>query len=243
MDATGLSGKALAKACGVSHSQMYMARERNVGAKNAEKIASGIAGRLGLSMEERLALKAEIMGHPGNLVRACLGDGREAARKLGEGEAVGGRVVGGGEIPHAPGLRVLQRLEGMGAPSFVVEDVRARVAPEPVRVGRVTHRQSGLEARNRRAQGLFYFRNFKPLTHEALRKAGLPKVELRRRAGIGKETLRQAMYENCGPSSAAKIADVLGYELGLSEEERGALREELVREPQKSFSDFSSEGD
>lgn len=243
VDAIGLSGKALANVCGVSHSQLYMARERNVGAKNAEKIASGIAKRLGLSLQERLALKAEITGHPGNLVRAYLGDGREAAGSLGEGEHIGGKVVGGGEIPHAPGVRVVRRLEEMGAPSFVVEDVRARVAPEPVRVGRVTHRQSGLEARNRRAEGLFNLRVFKPLTHEALQKAGLPKKEIRRRARIGKETLRIALYRKTGRSSAAKIAEVLGDELGLTEEEREAIRDELVRAPRKTFEEIFAESD
>lgn len=56
----GLSGKALAEVVGVSHSQLYMARERHVGPKNAAKIASGIAGKLGLSSEDELALKASL---------------------------------------------------------------------------------------------------------------------------------------------------------------------------------------
>lgn len=243
MDRIGLSGKALAKICGVSHSQIFMARERNVGTKNAEKIASGIAARLGVSLEDKLALKAEIIGYSGNLVMAYLGNGREAAQKLGEHENVAGDVVGAREIPYGPGVRVVRRLEEMGAPSPVVEDVRARIAPEPVRVGRVTHRQSGLEARNRRAQGLFNLRNFKPLTHDAFQRAGLPKKEIRRRAGVAKETLRKAMYESCGRTSAIKIAEVLGDELGLSEAERGAIRAELVRAPRKTFAELSTEGD
>lgn len=36
-----LPGTRLAKRCGVSHSQMYMARKRNVGPDNAEKISRG----------------------------------------------------------------------------------------------------------------------------------------------------------------------------------------------------------
>lgn len=60
----GLSGKRLAKQCGVSHSQIYMARTRNVGADNAEMISRGMVGVLGLSETERLELKAEIMGPP-----------------------------------------------------------------------------------------------------------------------------------------------------------------------------------
>lgn len=220
----GLSGMALAKICSVSHSQLYMSCQRHVGAKNAEKIASGIAGRLGLSLEDKLALIAEITGHPGNLVRVYLGAGREAARKLGEYENVAGRVVGDKEIPHGPGVRVVRRLEEMGAPAFVVEDVRARVAPRPAFVGRVTHRQKGLEARNRRAQGLFNLRIFKPKTHEALQRAGLPKKEIRQRAGLSKEAVRSALYTRVGRSSAAKIAKVLGDELGLTDAVTGALR-------------------
>lgn len=37
----GLSGKRLAERCGVSHSQVYMARKRTIGADNAMKIAGG----------------------------------------------------------------------------------------------------------------------------------------------------------------------------------------------------------
>ncbi len=61
---------------------MYMARTRNVGVDNTEKIASGIAGRLGLSLEDKLALKAEITGRPGNLVWAYLDGGRYAVKLL-----------------------------------------------------------------------------------------------------------------------------------------------------------------
>jgi hypothetical protein len=57
----GLPGKQLAKRCDVSHSQIYMARKRNVGANNAEKISRRVALILGLSEQEKLELKAEIM--------------------------------------------------------------------------------------------------------------------------------------------------------------------------------------
>jgi hypothetical protein len=67
---------------GDGESQVYMARKRNVGADNAEKISRGVASILGLSEEERLRLKAETMGHPGELVRAYLGDSRKTARLL-----------------------------------------------------------------------------------------------------------------------------------------------------------------
>ena len=50
----GLPGQRLARRCGVSHSQIYMARKRNVGADNARKISRGMASILGLSERERL---------------------------------------------------------------------------------------------------------------------------------------------------------------------------------------------
>ena len=112
----GLPGKRLAERCGVSHSQIYMARKRNVGADNAEKISCGIAGILGLLEEERLELKAEIMGRPGEPVRAWFGDPEKAARLLGIPRAVAEEVLdedhhrhpGRHRHPHVP------RTEGSG---------------------------------------------------------------------------------------------------------------------------------
>jgi hypothetical protein len=63
----GLSGKQLAKRCGVAYSQIYMARTHNVGADNAQKISRTVALILGLSERDRLELKAEIIGVPGSL--------------------------------------------------------------------------------------------------------------------------------------------------------------------------------
>jgi hypothetical protein len=79
-----MPGARLARRCGVSHSQVYMARTRNVGADNAEKIARCVPMILGLSEEERLHLKAEIMGHPEELVRAYLGDSPSATGWTGQ---------------------------------------------------------------------------------------------------------------------------------------------------------------
>jgi hypothetical protein len=59
-DEIGLPGKRLAQRCGVSHSQIYIARTRNVGADNARKIARGMGSMLGLSDRERPGLAAEI---------------------------------------------------------------------------------------------------------------------------------------------------------------------------------------
>jgi hypothetical protein len=233
----GLPGQRLAKRCGVSHSQMYMARRRNVGADNAEKISRGMANILGLSAEEQLRLKAEIMGHPDNLVRAWLGDAHDAARKLGEEHSLGVLVVNP-EKTLAPrsGTRVVRKLEELGAPREVIEDVRARVRPEAKRPpGKVTNIQRGLEARNKRTAALFNLRLFKPKTAEALERSGFSRKQVYERAEIGRETLRLALYERGGKRPAERIARVLGEELALSEEEREAIRQELVTPPQKNF--------
>ena len=58
--------------------------------------------------------------------------------------------------------------------------------------------ESGLEARNKRAHALFNLRLFKIKTVEFPRQPGLSKQELYRRAGVGREILRQALYEKRG---------------------------------------------
>ncbi len=78
------TNKGLGRECGVSHSQVHMARFRNVGFLTAEKIASHIAGRLGLSEREKLELEAEIMGLSADPLRAWFGNASEAARLLDE---------------------------------------------------------------------------------------------------------------------------------------------------------------
>jgi hypothetical protein len=231
-----MPGARLARRCGVSHSQIYMARTRNVGSDNAEKISRGIANILGLSADERLRLKAEIMGHPDNLVRAYLGEGLEAAEKLSEELPIAWAIVNPEKtLAHRAGLRVVKRLEEMDAPEVVIEAVRKKVRPPHRPPGRVTNTQKGLEARNRRAESLFLFRLFKPGTAEALERCGLQKQEIRSRVGVGKEQFRKALYERCGRKTADRIAHVLGEELGLSENEREAISRELQTAPPKTF--------
>jgi hypothetical protein len=232
-----LPGKGLARRCGVSHSQIYMARNRNVGADNAEKISRGVAMILALPETKRLELKAEIMGRPGDLMRAYLGGSLKASRLLDVPEYTTAEILDEEKtITHRSGVRALQRLKEMGAPDFVLESVERRLMPPPERPrGIVTYRKSGLELRNDRAAALFKLRLFKPKTHEALQKTRLTRKQVYERAEIGRETLRNALYGRGGKGPAEKIARVLGEELGLSEEDREAIREELTTAPQKSF--------
>ena len=104
-----LPGARLARRCGVSHSQIYMARKRNVGADNAEKISRGITNILGLSEKERLRLKAEIMGHPGELVRAYLGNAQKAARLLDVPEPTAAEILDESKsVTHKSGAWALE---------------------------------------------------------------------------------------------------------------------------------------
>ena len=234
LNALGLSNLALAKRCGVSHSQIHMARKRTVGYQNAGRISSYVARALRLSPEEELELKAEIMGHPGNLPRAYLGNGAEAAKALGVGERAGQQVVSPELTIFRPsGLAALKRLEEMGAPEAVLESVRRRVAPPPrYPSGRVTVRAYGPEAGQRREAAMRALEHEKPRTADALGETTLTRSELARRAGVGRESVRKALYLRCGAEPARKIAEVLAEEAGLTEVEREAGEREL-REPPK----------
>jgi hypothetical protein len=148
----GLPGKRLAERCGVFHSQVYMTRTRHAGADNAEKVSRGVAGILGLPEMARLELKAEIMGRPGDLMRAYLGDSLKASRLLGVPEYTAAEILDEEKtITHRSGVRALRKLKEMGAPAFVLESVERRMMPPPERPrGIVTYRKSGLAVRNDR---------------------------------------------------------------------------------------------
>jgi len=229
-----LPGKRLAKRCGVSHSQVYMARTRNVGADNAEKISRGVASVLSLSETERLELKAEIMGHPGDLLRAYLGGPRKASRLLNIPESTASEVLDEEKsVTHKSGARALKRLRELGAPGFVVESVERRLMPPPApRRGLVTHDLHGPEMAEQRKKTRGSLRRGKPKTHEAVQRSGLTLKALRERAGVGKETVRRALYgDGVSLRSARAIAAVLGR--GLSADEVRALEGELREPPQK----------
>ncbi len=115
---TGLSSKALSKKCGVSHSQMYMARNRNVGPENAEKIASCVSRLLGLSLTEKLKLKAEIMGELRNLTKAYLGGAYETARIMDEHAQEVGKVVSPANLARAAATHICHLLGRTGRGSL-----------------------------------------------------------------------------------------------------------------------------
>src|SRR5215218_7804272 len=235
-DEIGLPGKRLAERCGVSHSQMYMARKSNVGSDNARKIARGVASILGLSERERLELAAEIVSHPGELVRTYLGSQAEAMSILGLPEPTASELVSEEKsITHASGTQALAKLREMGAPDVAVGSVERRLMPPPERprgiITRNLHGPAMAEQRNRTKEGLRYG---KPKTYEALQKSGFAPKDIRRRAEVGRETVRKALYERCGRRAAESISRVLGDALVLSDEEREAIRGELMWPPRKN---------
>ncbi|CAN5898775.1 hypothetical protein BH23ACT11_BH23ACT11_18060 [soil metagenome] len=233
----GLPGKRLAKRCGVSHSQIYMARKRNVGPDNAERISRGVANILGLAEENRLRLKAEIMGHPGNLLRAWLGNVADVARLLDIPEPTAREILDPGKaITHKSGSRALERLRELGAPGFLTNSVDRRLLPPPEpRRGNITHELHGPELSARLRSTRRSLAEAKPLTHEAIQVSKLTKKEIHERAGVGKETMRQALYNRCGRRSAGAISGVLADAAGLSDEERESVRQELLEPPQENY--------
>ena len=232
-----LSGSRLAKRCGVSHSQIHMARTRNVGSDNAEKISRGVANILGLSEKDRLLLKAEIIGYPGNLLRAWLGNSTDVSRLLDVPERTADEILKPEKsITHKSGSRALKKLRELEAPNFVIESVDRRLLPPPnPRRGVIIHDLHGPELSARLRSTRRELATIKPLTHEAIQASGLTKKQIYKRAGIGKETMRQALYTRCGKRSAEAISSVLANAVGLSREAKEAIRTELSEFPQENF--------
>jgi lambda repressor-like predicted transcriptional regulator len=235
----------LARRCGVSHSQMYMARKRNVGPDNAEKISRGVAGILGLPEEDRLYLKAEIMGCPGELVRAYLGGVQKAARLLDVPESTASEIIDEGKsVTHKSGVRALEKLRQMRAPEYVITSVDRRLMPPPEpRRGLITHNQYGPELAERRKRTKDGLRAGKPNVHAAIQASGLMLKEIASRAGVGKETMRRALYrENVSARSARAIAGVLREASKLSEADTRTLEDELRSLPQKVSEEVTKDG-
>ena len=169
-------------------------------------------------------------------MRAWFGDPEKAARLLGIPRAVAEEVLDEEKsVTHGSGTRALEGLREMNAPSFVVGSVERRLMPPPEpRRGLITHDLHGsemIEQRKRTREGL---RLGKPKVHGAIQRSGLKIGEIHARAGVGKETLRRALYgQNVSSRSARAIAEVLGE--GLPPSQVGALEEELRRPPRKTF--------
>lgn len=233
LEALGLHDAAVARLCGLSRTNIARARYRSLNAENSEQLSRCLAGELGLSEEERLSLKAEIMGFPGSLTRAYFG-GIEAVHKE---FRVGRRVVieiltSDREISGNAAPEIERRLKKGDVPRVVADDIRSRIgAPK----GTVTYRGFGKEIVEKRVRKQKSLRQSKPKTDEAIRESGLSRRDLYRRAGIGRETLRKALYDRCGKKAASAIADVLEEVLSLSEQRKEDVRRELTSPPKTSF--------
>lgn len=234
IEETGLSSKELAKRLGLSsHSQLYMARTQHVAHKNAELISSGIARMLNLSAGERLELKAEIMGHPKNILRVYFGYAGAAAKTLEISPANAKALLSTDRtISPRTGTHVLKRLEQIGAPEEVMQIAREKMRPEAPRPpGKRTHNLTSDFLSRRHREAPRELNRKKPRTAAAIERSGLSRKELYQRAGIGRETLRMALYRKTKRATAEKIASVLAE----SDEERSAIRLELVSPPLASL--------
>jgi hypothetical protein len=215
----GLSALRLARRCGVSHSQIYMARKRNVGAGNAEKIARGTASTLGLSERERLELKAEIMGHSGDLVRAYLGSQADAMKILGVREHTASELVSEEKsVNHASGTQALRKLRKIvreiGAPDVVVESVDRRLMRPERGPGTRTHDLRGRELAERKRRSKERLREERLRVYEALRGTTEDRLRAQRHQGkhrYGQRGRSQSPLRRCGSSERpGAIATVLG---------------------------------
>lgn len=236
METLEISGKELATRAGVSHSQVHEARTSSVGPDNAERIASYIARRLALLEEEKLELKAEIMGDPSNLVRAYLGSGLDAARLFGVSSNTGAALVeAGGIVRKRTADIAAETLEGMGAPAKVIEEVRAKGKTLHGREGHITNTQRGREATDRRGRSMALFSLHKPTTAAAIKDSGLSRREIYEQARISREALRLALHDRCSRATAEAIAAVLAGELALSDLQKETIVEELTTAPSENF--------
>ncbi len=225
----------LARLAGVSRSRIYAALDPDIslGHGNARKIAAYIARRLELSEREELELRAELIGTPGNLVRAYLGTRTQAMDLLGIDPENAGRILEPeGRIYHGAGLRAVERLKEIGAPEYVIESVRMRtLPPSGHRMGRGRFPEAEVQARitQKRAE----LARGKPHLDAALKAAGWGAKELGKRAGLGRETVRLAFYGQGGGRAAEAIALALGEKLNLSEEQMAKVAWEVLRPPKE----------
>ncbi len=125
----------------------------------------------------------------------------------------------------------------MSAPEFVILSVDRRLMPPPEpRRGLIAHdlhRPEMAEQLKRTRAGL---EHGKPRTHEAIQESGLTLKEIRERAGVGKETMRRALYRGrLSARSARAIADALKEACGLLGADATALEKELRQPLRKSF--------
>jgi len=214
----------LAHLAGVSRSQVVMARTRSVGPDNGRKIVHAIGQRLGLSRVDRLLLFAEIRGYPGSLLLAFFGSVGGIERSVGVDTGTAGDIaVPGRPISVHTARRLLDKLREMDAPEAVIEHVRFRIRPRP---GERTHQHTGEVIIRQRKEARENLSQTKPRTAQAIERSGLSRRELYERAGIGRETLRRALYgpDRTGRKTAEKVASALE----LSSEEAEAVRTELL---------------
>jgi hypothetical protein len=177
-----------------------------------------------------LEIKAEIMGYPGDQVRAYFGSSKSTIKLLDVPQPTALELMHVEKsILHKSGVRALGKLQEIGAPEVVIRSVEMSLMPPPERPrGRITHNLHGPEMAEQRKRTRESLPERRPKTYEALKRSGLMLKEVRERASVGKETIRNALYgKGVGPQSAHAKAAVLGE--GFSESEVRALEEESFR--------------
>jgi hypothetical protein len=232
LDALGEPVSTIARKAGVGRGRMHDAVNHGVGLDNASKIAAYFGRVLDLSEREELELRAELMGTPDNLVRAYLGSVPRAAYVLGIDEANATKLLEPeGSISYAAGLQAQAALREMNAPEHVRRSVEERtlLSPEHGQGAKPKVEYSDPAARNALKGPTRKVAETKPRLDAAIRESGMSLPELAERAGVGRETLRQARHDRCGGDRAVRIARTLGERLKLSEEQMALLVWEMVQ--------------
>lgn len=234
-DSKGLSMGEIADRAAIQRSQLYWAKDRSVGAAAAERLSRYVARTLGLDDEQRLELKAEIMGYPGELLRACLlpASSSSAATNLSDSEIH--RIIRGESMEHSTGTKILDYLRTQSAPAQLMAEIESRMEPPPKRPRSIRGTsERGHERRRRIDSSMNDLSRAKPAVHEALERSGLSKTALRREAGVSHSTVTRALYQRVATPAAEAISDALRRTADLSEAEAQRVRDELLAAPESS---------
>ncbi len=140
-----------------------------------------------------MRLKAEMMSRPGNLAYASFGSIDRVVENFDVNRFVAMQILDPQKQVNGNNVdRITEHLERGGVPQPVAQIILSRLGSPPA--GRVTHRKSGAEAgRQRKDAAEALFRTRPEIAH-AIQETGLSRSDVARRAGIGRETLRTALY-------------------------------------------------
>lgn len=148
--------------------------------------------------------------------------GYEPARRL-----KGKRRAGASSPARHECARGRGRVRGPAAHAAAEAEARTH-HPRPARAGTGGAREEDRES----------LPEIKPLTASAIQAPELRRKDIYERAGVGKETLRRALYGRAGNRAARDIAGAWAEAAQLSRDEAKAVETELKTAPDENFKNF-----